>query len=849
MKITWQWLGEYVDLTGLTPQQVAQDLTNAGIPVEWMQPIAGGVDGVVVGDVLEVRSHENADRLRVCQVEAGTGGVLNIVCGAQNVAAGQRVPVALVGASLPDGKIKKSKIRGIESQGMICSAAELGLDVRLMSKEASVGILVLPNDAPIGESIVNYMKLDDMVMELELTPNRSDCLSLRGVAYEVGAIYGRKVTMPHVSLDQVAGPQASDLTHGSLPLSVSIDTKKCSAYSALVVSDLELKSSPLWMQMRLNAVGTRAISNLVDITNYVMYEWGQPLHAFDYDAIRQHAIVVRQAERDERLVTLDDQERSLTPDMIVISDPERGLGLAGVMGGLNSEVKDDTSRVVIESAIFDPLQTRRTGKQLALRSEASLRFEKGMDPDATLMALARAAQLMTALGGGRVASQPVVAGDLAWAGVSEPLANHAHGAKDDASSGAPKGYAQVLVRAKRVSKVLGYTVSTKEIMDVCDRLQFEATLQVTEQGDTVIVRVPARRPDILIEEDMIEEVARLLGFDRIPTAMIEGPLSGGYLTKEQKLRRALRDHLVALGMNEIWTYSFISPDEATKLRLIPDHPLSHMATLLRPLSDDRRALRTSMLFSLLQVAEFNTRHQQQDLRLFEIGTVFHPHQVPLSSQPSETPQLAGIVTGSVQPFSMHEKARPFDFYDVKGIVEGVLESVGIARDATDGARVNYVRAQEPYFHPGQSALIQVEGFTIGAFGKLHPGVTKAYDLADVYYFEIDVDALVALTKGPLYVTELPRYPRVERDLALVLRREIAVQDLIDTVRKAAGPYLKNVDVFDVYTGEHVADIEKSIALHLVFQSMERTLQDDEIKRAIDAIIDAANTEHDATLRS
>ncbi|MHB1684691.1 MAG: phenylalanine--tRNA ligase subunit beta [Bacilli bacterium] len=818
MKITWNWLSEYVDLQGLTPEKVAADLTNAGIPVESLAPVATGVEKVVVGHVKSANPHPNADRLRVCTVAVGAAADLTIVCGAANVAAGQRVPVALIGARLPQGSIGKSTLRGVTSEGMICSASELGLDVRLLSKEQTTGIFVLPGDAPVGESIVEYLQLSDIVMELELTPNRSDCLSLRGVAFEVAALYSRAVSMRAPELRTLSQEEQE-----GQPLQVEIATDKCTAYAGQVVSGLSLRPSPLWMQMRLLAVGVRPINNIVDITNYVMFEWGQPLHAFDYDAIAGGHIIVRGAQSEETLITLDGQTRMLEPAMTVIADSEKALGLAGVMGGESSEVTASTRAVVIESALFDPLQTRRTGKRLQLRSEAGTRFEKGIDPAVTLPALARAVDLLCAYGGGAIAAGPQIAG----------VALTDTGASQEAVR-------QVSVRAQRATAVLGFTVEAEQILSICERLQFAARLE----GGTVLVDVPGRRPDIRIEEDLIEEIARLTGYDQIPATMIVGPLTGGELTKTQYLTRMVTDHLIALGMQQVVTYSFVASTMAERIRLQPDHGLRRMIPLLHPLSEERSALRTTMLPSLLEVAEYNVNRRQLDLRLFEIGTVYLPESLPLQKQPTESKVIAGLLTGRVQAPSPHGESRMVDFFDVKGMVETLLLRLGV-KDAAQ-----YTRSQAPFLHGGQAADILAAGSNIGLIGKIHQDVCANFgmDLTDVFYFELSVDALLPLLRERLYVEELPRFPGTLRDLALVVSRTLPVAELLSSVRSAAGALLEDVRVFDVYTGEHVGDAEKSVALRLAFRSRERTLADEDLHQPIAAILNAVKSAYGATLR-
>ncbi len=810
MKITWNWLADYVDLSGLTPERVAEDLTAAGIPVETVTPLNHGVSGVVVGRIEAIMAHSQAKRLRICTVDIGKKKA-SIVTAATNVQEGDVVPVAKVGAKLPEKTIELADFRGVASEGMLCSATELGLDDRFLPKEQAEGIWVLPSDAPIGEDVVTYLGLDDVMLELELTPNRGDCLSLRGVAYEVGAIYSRPVHMPD---DQpVIAPDES------LPLRVQIKTDRCSAYTAQVVAGLTLGPAPMWMQMRLLAVGMRPISNLVDITNYVMFEWGQPLHAFDYDAIAENGIIVRQADAGEELRTLDSQDRELTEDVIVIADSQKGLGLAGVMGGENSEVTASTRAVVIESALFDPITTRRTSQQLQLRSEASLRFEKGPDREAVLPALRRATALMVKYAGGRVIGEPVVTG--------ADVVN-------------PPELPSIRVRVKRVQDVLGYRLEEAELTAICERLG----LAVKRDPESLLVTVPPRRPDLVREEDMMEEFARLAGYDRIPSTTLEGVLSHGGLQPTQRLRRIAKDYLRNQGFDEVWTYSFVSGDSHRLLNLEDDHELAQATRLLNPLSEERVALRTNMLSPLLDVARYNASRQVDALFVFELGAVFVPPSADGGAvqPPLEKKVLAGLAYGAAGSEPLYARRR-YDFFDLKGLLEGLFGRLGIASALT------YERSLAPYFHYGRAASVRLNGDLVGEMGQLRKSVTNAFDLSsDVYYFQLDFDHLFESVAQRLYVVELPRFPQVERDLAVVVKRTVPVADLLTSVRAAVGDLLVSVSVFDVYTGDHVGDDEKSVALRMVFRAYDRTLTEGEAQSAVDQALARLGVDYGAAIR-
>ncbi|KYP81579.1 phenylalanine--tRNA ligase subunit beta [Ferroacidibacillus organovorans] len=808
MKITWNWLNEYVELLEQTPQQVAADLTRAGIPVESMWTFAPDVSGVVVGHVEEVLPHPNADRMRICRVNIGEANRSQIVCGAANVAAGQKVPVATVGAQLPSGSILAADKRGVRSEGMICSAQELGLDAKLLPKSMSEGILVLPDDAPIGVSIVSYLGLDDTVMELELTPNRADCLSLRGVAYEVAAIYGKSVHMPPLPVHQ---PRTAE----AIPLHVAIETSACSFYATQVIDHVANRPSPIAVQMRLLAVGVRPIDALVDATNYVMLEWGQPLHAFDCEAIHGETIVVRQARTGEKLVTLDGRERQLEADMIVIADAQHSIGLAGVMGGANSEIGPETRRVALESARFDAQHIRRTARDLNLRSEASARFEKGVDTEVLLPALARAVSLIVAWTGGVVASEVIAQGD-----------------------GDRRRPAQIQVHPSRVCDVLGFTVPTEQMRAICSRLGFEVVLD----GAVLRITPSTRRPDVTLEEDMIEEFARLVGYDQIPSTLPTMALAAGHLTDAQQIRRTVRQTLMGFGMQEVWTYALQSPHVGHKLRLPNDHPLAKTAPLLNPLSDERQELRTLLLPALLDVAGYNAKRQHGGFALFEIGAVFTPRALPVTELPREERRLIGLFTGLATEQDPQQVARSYDFYDAKAHLQGVFARLGI-KD------VSFHAAAHPYLHGGIAADVTVGGETVGYIGRVHDLVVKAFDAPACVAFEVSFDALIKHAKRTLAVTPLPRFPAVERDLAFVVSRSMPAQKLLDAIRSRAGEQLVSVRIFDVYVGERVRASEKSVALRMVFRDTAKTMSEEDIAGRIDAIIAEAHAVCGAVLRS
>ncbi|WP_029420997.1 phenylalanine--tRNA ligase subunit beta [Alicyclobacillus macrosporangiidus] len=810
MKLSYQWLCEYVDVRDISPEALADKLTSAGLEVEAVTPRNRGVRGVVVGKVLTCEPHPNADRLKVCTVDAGVGEALTIVCGAPNVQAGQKVPTALPGASLPGGPIGKVKIRGVESNGMLCSAQEIGLEVKLLPKEQTEGLFLLPDDAPVGADVVTLLHLDDVVLEIGLTPNRSDCLSMRGLAYEVGALYDRPVRFP-----APAEPAAS----GTSPVRVTIETDRCPRYDAQVVTGLTPQPSPLWMQMRLLAMGVRPINLMVDVTNYVMLEWGQPLHAFDFGQVRGGHIVVRQARPGEHLVTLDGQERELNEDTIVIADLERAIGIAGVMGGENSEVSATTRQVVIESAAFDAASVRRTGQRLGLRSEAQQRFEKGIDPVAIRAALLRAAELLCELGGGRCEG-----------GVVSVLRGQQ-----------PQPHT-VTFSPERCNRLLGTDISAEAMRGVFRRLGF--TVEESSPGAWRI-EVPTRRPDITLEADLAEEVARLVGYEAIPSTLPFGATTAGVRTPSQRLRKRTREVLTGMGMTEVFTYALTHPGALDALRVGPDSPYRQTIPLRMPMSEERSVLRTHLLPSLAQVAQYNLARDVAGGRVFEIARVYLPARLPLDELPCERTQWAGLWFG-VTEADVWNRPRPYDFYDAKGAVEVWLGAFGWLDLA------EFRPASSPWLHPGRSAEVWLDGERIGSFGELHPETAAAFELDGAVYGEFDLDLLVPRLSDRWLVTPLPRHPASRRDLAVVVGRDVPADALLaaarDAAREGGENLLEDVRVFDVYTGPGVPEGMKSVAIRLTCRSQERTLTDDEVEAVVARVLAAWTARFAAVLR-
>ncbi|WP_438446546.1 phenylalanine--tRNA ligase subunit beta [Gorillibacterium sp. sgz5001074] len=819
MKVSYQWLSQYVDVSGYTAEELAEKLTRSGVEVDVVENRNQGVTNVVVGYVKDRSKHPDADKLSVCIVDAGTGEDLQIVCGAKNVAAGQKVPVAMVGAKLPDGLvIKRAKLRGVESQGMICSAKELGLNDKLLPKEIQEGILVLPEDTRIGESILDVLAIEDKVLELDLTPNRSDCLSMLGAAYEIGAILGRPVKLPEErqGLKENGAQAAADLVKVAITAG-----EECPHYAARVIEGVTVGKSPLWLQNRLMAAGIRPINNVVDVTNYVMLEYGQPLHAFDADKVADGKIEVRMAREGERLVTLDDQERELAASMLLITDGSgQAIAIAGVMGGANSEVTEGTTRIILESAKFAGGSVRKTSRQLGLRSEASLRFEKEVNPEAVLPALDRAASLLCELAGGTAAK-----------GVSEARVRQEEPVR-------------VEITLDKVNGYLGTALTLDEVKAVFDRLSFEYRVLPTAGGaGALAVHVPKRRGDITRDVDLIEEIARLHGYDHIPTTLINGVTTPGALSREQKVRRQTRTILSGCGLNEVVSYTFTHPDQIGQFagRYTDAKPVA----LSLPMSEERSVLRTSLVPHLMDTAVYNRNRNNDDVAVFEIGKVFVTSEEKLTGLPKERLLLSLLWTGNRQAVSWTGKPEKVDFYDLKGVLDKWLGALGLGE-------AEYRSAAPEGYHPGRTAEIVLNTpdgeVVLGYAGQLHPALQKAMDLEDTYVAELELDTVSAYADFSIEYQTLPRFPAVTRDLAVVVGAEVPVGQLAAKVKETAGSLLESVHVFDIYTGERLGAGRKSAALSLVFRHPERTLTDEEITELHGSVVGALEQSFGAELR-
>ena len=786
MKLSTNFLKDYIDID-VDVKQLAEDMTRVGNEYDSASNLINATK-LVIGQITECEPHPDSDHLHLCKVNIGTE-VLDIVCGAPNARTGLKVIVALDGAILPDKTIKKGMIRGQESNGMLCSIAELGLEHKFLKPEDSEGIAELGEDAEIGGDPIKYLQMDDGVIDFELTANRGDLLSILGMAYEVGAIYDKKVK----DVDLKHKESGEDINK---TFKTEVKTENCSKLLVKKVENVKIEESPIFIKNRLIASGIRPINNVVDISNYVMLELGQPLHFYDADKLG-NKLVVRMAEDGEKLTTLDNVERTLTSEDIVIADATHGVGLAGVMGGLETEVESDTKNIIIESAIFDSVKVRKTSKKI-VRSEASNRFEKGLDPERTTMAIERACKLLEEYAGGTV-----VTGTVEY----------------DKTNNKEK---KIEITFKNINDVLGTVIPNEEILNVFRKLGF--TYKVNEE--TIKVTVPTRRLDISIKEDLIEEVSRIYGVDNIEGKLPIVPMRKGSYDKTQ---REIRNKMIALGLKETLTYVLINDKEVNGYTLDKFEPLK----LLDPITEDRNTLRYSMIPSLYKVYEYNKAREQKDISIFEIGKGFYKKDEVYG----EDTKLCVLMSGKYSTGLNNNKN--VDFYVIKGIAEEVLDYLGYA------GRYSFMKQEMPKeMHPGQSAMINVNGSNIGMIGKIHPSVTKD----DVYVLEINLDELFTKKVGKMKYKEFSKFPSINKDIALVVDKKSVSKDIEKVIKSAGGSLLTNIEVFDVYTGVGVGIDKKSIAYSLTFSDMKKTLTDEEINGLMNKIIDAVSKKCGAELR-
>ncbi|SBF04203.1 Phenylalanyl-tRNA synthetase beta chain [Staphylococcus aureus] len=800
MLISNEWLKEYVTIDD-SVSNLAERITRTGIEVDDLIDYTKDIKNLVVGFVKSKEKHPDADKLNVCQVDIGEDEPVQIVCGAPNVDAGQYVIVAKVGGRLPGGiKIKRAKLRGERSEGMICSLQEIGISSNYIPKSFESGIYVFSESQVPGTDALQALYLDDQVMEFDLTPNRADALSMIGTAYEVAALYNTKMTKPETTSNELELSANDELT-------VTIENEdKVPYYSARVVHDVTIEPSPIWMQARLIKAGIRPINNVVDISNYVLLEYGQPLHMFDQDAIGSQQIVVRQANEGEKMTTLDDTERELLTSDIVITNGQTPIALAGVMGGDFSEVKEHTSNIVIEGAIFDSVSIRHTSRRLNLRSESSSRFEKGIATEFVDEAVDRACYLLQTYANGKVLKDRVSSGELG------------------------AFITPIDITADKINRTIGFDLSQNDIVTIFNQLGFDTEIN----DDVITVQVPSRRKDITIKEDLIEEVARIYGYDDIPSTLpVFEKVTSGQLTDRQYKTRMVKEVLEGAGLDQAITYSLVSKEDATAFAMQQPQTID----LLMPMSEAHASLRQSLLPHLIEAASYNVARKNKDVKLFEIGNVFFANGE--GELPDQVEYLSGILTGDYVVNQWQGKKETVDFYLAKGVVDRVAEKLNL--------EFSYRRADIDGLHPGRTAEILLENKVVGFIGELHPTLAADNDLKRTYVFELNFDALMAVSVGYINYQPIPRFPGMSRDIALEVNQNIPAADLLSTIHAHGGNILKDTLVFDVYQGEHLEKGKKSIAIRLNYLDTEETLTDERVSK-VQAEIEAALIKQGAVIR-
>ena len=810
MKASLQWMNEYVPLDLNRPaQELADELTQAGIPVEEVLSMDPGLKKIYTGKIVEITKHPDADKLQVCQVqclsEEGEEITKQIVTAATNVAVGQIVPVAYHKSRLADGtEIKKGKLRGVTSEGMFCSVAEFGISSDLVRPEEAQGIYIFPEGTPIGLDIKEALMLDDTVYEFELTANRADCFSMVGLSREFGIMTNQKALFPVIMVNETGASIEGKA-------SVTIEANDlCTRFTSRLVTNVTIEPSPLWMQNRLRNSGIRPINNVVDVTNYVMLELGQPMHAYDYDCVADHTLIARRAKAGETLTTLDGNERELNESMLIIADTKGPIGVAGVMGGLTSEVTDKTTNVLFEAAVFNGPSIRRTSKALGMRSEASGRFERGVNHKYTAYAIDRAAQLL----------QQICPSCKVSVGVIDVYPE-------------PVEQRTVTFTAEQINDYLGTSIEKDRMVDILTKLEFG----ITESGDTIKALVPTWRDDVTGMPDIAEEIARIVSYDNIAPTIPVAVLSSGGMTPKKALTKEVTHYLAHAGLSQIITFSFMHKDGLANM-MLPEGDNRYTAIpILNPISEEFPYMRTTLVPAVIEAAKRNIAQQNKDLWLFETANVYEPKALPLTEVPHERPMACGIMMGKVTEAAWNQAQRDTDFYDVKGVVDGLLAKLGLTE-------FDIQPSTESYYHPGVSAHYTINGVTIANYGELHPQAIKNFDLpGKVYMFEIDLEAVLSITVPAFRYKSFSKFPGTSRDLAIVAPVSVTSGDIVALIKEHGGEYLESVSIFDVYEGEHIEAGYRSLAYNLQFRSMEGTLNDEDIDGAIQAIIDALATKN------
>lgn len=810
MQVSIKWLKDYIDFTE-TPEQLADKLTMAGIPVENVVDPGEGLEKVVTGRIEKLEPHQNSDHLQICTMNVGLAENIIIVTGAQNVAEGQVVPVAMVGAHLPNGmKISKGKLRGVASNGMLCSAQELKLDLEKLPEKQKTGIFILPSDTPVGIPAKDVLGLNDVVLEFELTANRADCFSVFGLVREIAAITGNKPHFPEIKVNEDDNTKLNDI------FSVEIaDPDLCSRFSTRMLKNVKIGPSPEWMQQRLEGAGIRSINNVVDVTNFVMIELGHPMHAYDYDKITGKKLIARRAIEGEELHTLDDTSRKAKGEMLVIADSEKAAGLAGIMGGFETEITDTTTTVVLESADFYGPCIRRTARACGLSSEASGRFERGVDSETTIKALDRAAQLLQEMGACTVCE-----------GIVDVYPN-------------PKQANYVTFTPEQINNHLGTNIAKDVMLNIITSVGFDVT---KDENDEITVKVPSWRNDVTCMADISEEIARLHGFDKIKSTLPNGVSMQGTQSAKQTFIDKVKASLSSQGLYETISFALTNEETFNKLNIPQDSPLRKAVPIMNPLSDEYPLVRTTLLSSIFDNLARNLARKNDDVALFEVGSVFFPKALPVTELPDEVVKIAGAITGRRNAQGWNQANDMVDFYDAKGIIEELLANLRVTRYTVETG-THYA------MHPGKTALFKKGRDVIATVGEVHPAVLSAYGITKpVYIFELDATIVMKYMAKDLKYKALPKYPATSRDLAMLVDVDVNAADIEKAMTKAAGQNLTQITLFDVYTGKQVEEGKKSLAFSLTFQSNDKTLTDAEIDPAIEKIVAKLQKDFNANLR-
>ena len=805
MKVSYQWLQEYLDLD-VAPQDLAEKIARTSVDINDVYSLSDGLKKIVVGEVVKCENHPDSDHLHVCQVDVGEEEPIQIVCGAPNVQEGKKVIVALHGARIADNqKIKRGKIRGVESNGMLCALQEIGFSDKIAPKDYEDGIYFLPDDAKNGDPVFKYLGMDDTIIDTDVTPNRGDMLSIYGNVNDIAAFYGLKPHFKEITIKEEGTEKTTDFLQAEIN-----DTKIAPTYKLRVIKGVKIAESPLWLQIRLWNSGIRPVNNVVDVTNYVLLKYGQPLHSYDYDQLSGKNFGVRHANEGEKFITLDGDEQTLKANDIVVTVDDQPVALAGTMGGEGTAVSDDTTTVALEAAIFDPVMVRKQARRLDLHSESSMRFERGINPATVETALNEAAEMIKELAGGTITAGIVT------------------------GSEAPAVDTPIKLSLAKINHVLGTSLTMEQVTDIFDRLAFAYTV---DDDDQLTVIAPARRWDISLAADLYEEIARIYGYDNLPSTLPTMTRNRGGLTPRQRFIRASRHDLEGMGLTQAISYSLTTVEKAKQFQIKP--PAEPMK-LDFPMSSDHVATRMNIVSGLLNDIAYNVARNVDNVALYEEGRIFLPMG---DERPVEQEHLAAAVTGQMVANSWNKKDQPADFFQLKGIVERYLKNMGIA------GKITYVPTSDRQeMHPGRTADIMVDDQLVGFIGQVHPQTAKEYKIPETYVFELNLELLLAAPKIENEYTPISKYPSITRDIALLVDDDVENATIVEAIKQKGGAYLKDIHLFDVYAGSHLPAGKKSLAYTLTYQDDKGTLTEDQVNTAFDKVTAYLQDKVDAEIR-